>query len=67
MLMLRGHGRRGMLTGVAKEGWTSRLEHARVARLATLFTAAFHNRRLSGRFEDTARSADHAAWADASA
>jgi len=55
-----------MSTGVAKDGWRSRLEHARVARLATLFTAAaFHNRRLSGLFENAARSGEHAAWADA--
>jgi hypothetical protein len=42
------------------------LERSRVARLATLYTAAaFHNRRVSHLFEREREPRDHAEWADA--
>jgi len=47
-------------------GWKSRLDRARVARLATVYTAAaFHNRRVSHLFEGDGEPRDHADWADA--
>jgi hypothetical protein len=53
------------VTSEASE-WKSRLARSRVARLATMYTAAaFHNRRVSHLFEGEGEPRDHADWADA--